>query len=166
MKELLDERTTLCISLGLTSSRKQTPSLDTPTIAANFCLLFSDCPSQLDEFSWTILEDRGTVYGFLASEEKLLPHCKACNFSVYLSLRGNAGRVICSNCKCRIQLLSEFELATRGKTTHKEAKEAKQSVSRTPSQMAVGTVTKTEEKVETTLQEWELIKRAAKRVVQ
>jgi hypothetical protein len=67
MKELLEERTTLCIALGLTSSRKQSNNLNPATIASNFCLLFKDCPSALDEFSWTILEDRGTIYGFCAS---------------------------------------------------------------------------------------------------
>jgi hypothetical protein len=55
MKELLEERTSLCIALGLTSSRKQTINLNPTTIAANFCLLFADGPSQLDEYTWTIL---------------------------------------------------------------------------------------------------------------
>jgi hypothetical protein len=54
------------------------------------------------------LEDRGTVYGFLASEDNFVPHCKACNYSVYVSLRGRCGRITCSNIKCRIKLLSEF----------------------------------------------------------
>lgn len=108
MKELLEERTALCIGLGLTSARKQTINLSPTAIAANFCLLFTDGPSQLDEYTWTILEDRGTIYGFLASEEKFIPHCKTCNYAVYLSLRGNSGRITCGNRKCRIQLLSEF----------------------------------------------------------
>lgn len=166
MKELLEERTALCIGLGLTSARKQTVNLNPTAIAANFCLLFTDGPSQLDEYTWTILEDRGTIYGFLASEEKYLPHCKACNFAVYLSLRGNSGRITCSNRKCRIQLLSEFELSTRGKTLMQPKEEAKR-VSRSASQVGEERGVKSEEKQEnTTAQELEMIKRAAKRIVQ
>lgn len=151
MKELLEERTTLCIDLQLTSSRKQNSSIDRGLIANNFCLLFGDGPSQLDEYSWTILEDRGTIYGFLASEEKFVPHCKACNFSVYVSLRGTNGRITCSNSKCKLKLLSEFELASSKaeKSEKKEEKEVRGRQSRAVSQTAT---LKTEEKAESSLQ--------------
>lgn len=45
MKELLEERTVLCIDLGLTSSRKPSINLNRTFLALNFGLLFKDCPS-------------------------------------------------------------------------------------------------------------------------
>ena len=67
MKELLEERTLLCLELGLTSSRKATNPINRENYANNFCSLFVDGPSELTEIGWTIVEDRGTVYGFLAT---------------------------------------------------------------------------------------------------
>lgn len=45
MKELLEERTVLCLELGLTSSRKTTNPIDRENYANSFCSLFVDGPS-------------------------------------------------------------------------------------------------------------------------
>jgi hypothetical protein len=67
MKEILQERTSLCLGLGLTSNRKQA-EIDRGSIAVRFGMLFKDAPSGLEEVSWAIVEDRGTIYGFLATD--------------------------------------------------------------------------------------------------
>jgi len=105
MKELLEERTKLCLALDLSSNRKQA-AIDKGLIAVRFTMLFKDAPSPLDEANWAIVEDRGTIYGFLATDEKFIPHCKACNATIYVSLRGRMGRIGCSNSLCKLKLLA------------------------------------------------------------
>jgi len=36
-------------------------------LAKYFSVLFNDGPEELDDYSWAIVEDKGTIYGFLAS---------------------------------------------------------------------------------------------------
>jgi hypothetical protein len=45
---------------------------------------------------------------------------------VYLSLRNNSGRIVCSNRKCRIQLLSEFELSSNNNAKGMQKEEGKE----------------------------------------
>lgn len=110
MKEILEERTNLCLSLALSSNRKQAV-IDRALISARFGMLFKDAPSILKEVNWAIVEDRGTIYGFLATDEEFIPHCKLCNVTVYVSLRGRMGRIGCSNSLCKLKLLAEFEFS-------------------------------------------------------
>lgn len=67
MKQLLEERTQLCLGLGLSSRKSRSEQVDKSKLEHFFGEIFKDGPSDLREFSWTILEDRGTVYAFLAS---------------------------------------------------------------------------------------------------
>jgi hypothetical protein len=113
MRQLLEERTTLCIRLGLSSRGGKGSEVDRDQMERLFGELFSDCPDNLTEFSWTILQDHGTIYGFLASEDKMVPLCKICCCTVYLSMRGLQGRIVCGNPSCRIQLLGEFEAGAK-----------------------------------------------------
>jgi hypothetical protein len=45
---------------------------------------------------------------------------------VYLSLRNNSGRIVCSNRKCRLQLLSEFELSSNNNAKGMQKEEGKE----------------------------------------
>ena len=74
-------------------------------------MLFPDCPHKLVEYNWAIIEDSGTVYGFISSEDKHVPLCKSCGWTAYVSLRGMSGRISCGNFKCKMKLLGEFELS-------------------------------------------------------
>ena len=55
------------MALALSSNRKQA-AIDKGLIAVRFGMLFKDAPAPLDEVNWAIVEDRGTVYGFLATD--------------------------------------------------------------------------------------------------
>lgn len=107
MRQLLDERTAICIYLGLTSKRPAAGGipLNREVLANNFSSLFRDSPENLSEYGWAIIEDRGSIYGLIASEEKYVPLCKQCNYTIYISLRGTQGRIVCGNPKCKTKLL-------------------------------------------------------------
>ena len=67
MRQLLEERTRLCLELGLSSKNVKGSKIDKEGLEFFFGELFKDCPDALTDCSWTVVEDRGTAYGFLAS---------------------------------------------------------------------------------------------------
>ena len=73
--------------LGLSSKRTSKITINQEEISRYFSSLFSDAPEILPDNNWTIIEDQGTIFGFIGSEEKYGPMCKICNYSVYISFR-------------------------------------------------------------------------------
>lgn len=69
--------------------------------------LFRECPITFDPLHFVFVVDCGTAYGFFSGDNKFVPMCKKCNYSVYVVVRRSLVKTICCNPKCKIKILGE-----------------------------------------------------------
>jgi hypothetical protein len=69
--------------------------------------LFRESPTPLDPLNFVFIIDCGTAYGFFSGDNKFVPMCKKCNYSIYVVLRNSSIKIICCNPKCKIKILGE-----------------------------------------------------------
>lgn len=68
-------------------------------------LLFEEFPQVFDPLHFVFINDCGVAYGFFSGDGKYVPMCKKCNMSIYILIRINIAKIVCTNPKCKIKLL-------------------------------------------------------------